>query len=87
LKPIEKCKEIIKEAILKGFVYQIHRKELEAIICVKCGIDRRTIQNWVRALTVLGFIKEVSPNIYKLNLNVSPELLELAIKEGQKKLM
>jgi len=84
---MEKCKEIIKEAILKGFVYQIHRKELEAIICVKCGIDKRTIQNWIRALTTFGFINEVNPNVYKINLDKTPELLELAIKEGQKKLM
>jgi hypothetical protein len=54
---------------------------------VKCGIDKRTIQNWIRALTTFGFINEINPNIYKINLNINPELLELAIKEGQKKLM
>jgi hypothetical protein len=84
---MNKCKEIVKEAILRGYVYQIHKRELENIICVKCGIDKRTIQNWIRALTTFGFINEINPNIYKINLNINPELLELAIKEGQKKLM
>jgi hypothetical protein len=87
LKAMQKCKEIVKEAILRGYVNQIHRKELENIICLKCGIDKRTIQNWIRALTTLGFISEINPNVFKINLNIDSELLSLAIKNGQKKLL
>lgn len=82
------CKEILNYLVKNGFTYQVSRHSLvETIILIRGG-DLRTIKNWVRNLQVLGFIKMMNPNVFKLNLARCPEALEKAVKvQGQKKLM
>lgn len=87
MKAMDKCKEIMREIALRGYTNQIHKRELEKIIMEKCGIDKRTIQNWLNALSTLGFIEAINPCVYLLHFDKSPELLSLLIQNGQKKLM
>lgn len=84
---MDRCKDIMKAIVERGFTNQIHKKELEKIIMEKCGIDKRTIKNWINALTTFGFIKEINPLVYSLQFDKCPELLSLLIQNGQKKLM
>lgn len=84
---MDKCKDIMKTIVERGFTNQIHKRELEKVIMEKCGIDKRTIKNWINALITLGFIKEINPLVYSLHFDNCPELLSLLIRNGQKKLM
>ena len=87
MKTLDKCKEIMKAIAERGFTNQIHKRELEKIIMLYRGFDPRTIKNWIRTLEVLGFIKLLNPNVYELNFDQCPELLNLLVKNGQKRLM
>jgi hypothetical protein len=86
-KTLDICKEIMKAIAERGFTNQIHKRELEKVIMINRGIDKRTIQNWLRTLEVLGFIKSLNPNVYGLDFGQCPELLNLVVKNGQKRLM
>ena len=87
MKTIEVCQEIMKAIIEKGFTNQIHKRELEKVIIVLRGVDKRTIKNWVRTLEVMEFIKPLNPLVFELNFKKCPELLNRLIENGQKKLM
>lgn len=87
MKSIEVCQEIMKSIIEKGFTNQIHKRELEKVIIVLRGVDKRTIKNWVRTLEVMEFIKPVNSFVFELNFKKCPELLNRLIENGQKKLM
>lgn len=82
------CKEIMDSVIERGFINQVHKRELERIIILKRGMDKRTIRNWLRTLEILGFIKLVNPFVYELDFSPCKELLVKVIKyKKQKKLM
>ena len=51
------------------------------------GGDPRTLKNWIRTLERLGFIERRNIRVYKMNLDSIPELLNVMVKSGQKKLM
>lgn len=87
-KTLKVCKEIMKAIAERGFTNQITRKELEKVIMVLRGVDKRTINNWVKALERLGFIKPFNALIFELDFRQIPELYNVIIKEpNQKKLM
>jgi len=86
-KTLDVCKEIMKAIAERGYTNQIHKRELEKVIMINRGIDKRTIQNWLRTLEVLGFIKPLNSNVYGLDFSQCPELLNLVVKDGQKRLM
>jgi len=70
-----------------GFTYQVHVEALKVAITAVRGGDPRTLKNWTQTLERLGFIKHLNQRVYKMNLESIPELLNIAVKSGQKKLM
>jgi len=86
-KVLEYCTEIIKHLVENGYTNQVSKKELERIIKLFRGIDKRTVKTWMDALLEFEFIEYVNPCVVRLNLSKCPELLNLAIMEGQKKLI
>jgi len=79
--------EIMRFLVEAGFTYQVHVEALKVAITAMRGGDPRTLQNWTRTLERLGFIKRLNQRVYKMNLDMVPELLNVAVKSGQKKLM
>jgi len=71
----------------RGLTNEVHRKVLEEIIILVIGQDPRTRKNWIETLEKLGFIRKLSPFLYKMNVTMVPELLNVVVKSGQKKLM
>jgi len=62
-KAFRKCIELIEEMLSKGFKLQISQTEVERLIKIGIGADKRTIQKYVRMLTEdLGFLKTVTKN-------------------------
>jgi len=86
-KALDVCKKLMESIAKNGFTNQIHKRELERIIFMERGIDKRTVNNWIRALERFGFIKPLTPLVYGLDFSQIPELLNLIIDTGQKKLM
>lgn len=86
-KVLDACKEIMKVVVEKGFTLQIHRRELEKVIMLLRGMDKRTIRNWLRTLELLGFVKPLNAFVYALNFDECRELLVGMVKKNQKKLM
>ena len=81
------CVEIMRFLVERNFTYQIHIEALKVAITAVRGGDPRTLKNWTRTLERLGFIKHLKQRVYKLNLDMVPELLNIMVKSGQKKLM
>jgi hypothetical protein len=86
-KTLEFCKEIMKRIVEIGYADQIAKREIEKIIMIYRGIDKRTIQTWLRTLEVLGFIRPLNAFVFQLKFDQCPELLNQLVKNGQKKLM
>jgi len=62
-KAFRKCVELIEEMLSRGFKLQISQTEVERLIKIGIGADKRTIQKYVRMLTEdLGFLKTVTKN-------------------------
>jgi len=81
------CVEIMRFLVESGFTYQVHVEALKVAITAVRGGDPRTLKNWTQTLERLGFIEQLNQRVYKLNLDMVPELLNVAVKSGQKKLM
>jgi len=81
------CVEIIRFLVEAGFTYQVHVEALKVAITAVRGGDPRTLKNWTQTLERLDIIKRVNPHVYQMNLESIPELLNIMVKSGQKKLM
>ena len=82
------CFEIMRYLVRSGFAYQVPVKEVEKAIIWIRGSDKRTLQNWKRALETLGYLERINVHLYKMNLTRCPELLHEVLHEPrQKKLM
>ena len=81
------CVEIMRFLVEAGFTYQVHVEALKVAITAVRGGDPRTLKNWTQTLERLDFIKKVNPHVYQMNFKSIPELLNLMVKSGQKKLM
>lgn len=79
--------QIMRYLVKAGFTHQIDQSSLDAAITVLRGGDPRTLKNWKRNLLRLDFLKRVTPRVYQINLKGVPEVLSVAVKQGQKKLM
>ena len=75
---------IMKYLVDQGFTNQVHVKEVEKAIIYVRGPDKRTIQNWKRALETLGYLEKKSLYIYEINLLKVPELLSRIVNSNQK---
>jgi len=81
------CVEIMRFLVEAGFTYQVHVEALKVAITAVRGGDPRTLKNWIQTLERLGFIEKMNPLVYQMNLESIPELLNIVVKSGQKKLM
>jgi len=81
------CVEIMRFLVEADFTHQVHVEALKIAITAVRGGDPRTLKNWTQTLERLGFIKHLNQRVYTLNLDMVPELLNLVVKSGQKKLM
>jgi len=64
--------------IKKGFTQEVHVREIEEAITYVRGPDKRTLDNWKRALLKLGFLRLKSFEnklVYRMDLSRTPELL------------
>ena len=67
----EQCNKIIAEAKILGFTNEIAEGPLKNIIMHNRNIiDERSIQNWIRALTVFEYIEWKSPHVYRINNSI-----------------
>ena len=82
----KKCVELMKCVAELGYSYQVDRKILEIVITRVIGQDPRTRKNWIGTLERLGFIKKLNPRVYQMNVSLVPELLNVVVRSGQKKL-
>ena len=81
------CVEILRFLVEKHYTNQVNKTTLNLAINVVRGGDPRTLVNWKNNLERLGFIKRVNASVYHLNLKVVPELLNVVVRSGQKKLL
>ena len=82
----KKCVELMKCVAERGLTNQVHQKVLEVVITQVIGQDPRTLKNWIRTLERLGFIRRLNPLVYQMNVKEVPELLNVVVRSGQKKL-
>jgi hypothetical protein len=84
------CKEIMQYLISQGYTNQVSRSVIMKAIVYIRGPDPRTIENWMRALTVNGFIEaDRHKRVFRLHLEADVDLLVKAVTvdEHQKKLL
>jgi len=86
-KVLEQCKAIMEAVVEKGFTKQIQKRELETVIILLRGMDKRTVKNWINTLERLGFIKALNPFLFELRFENCGDLLNKIVEKGQKKLM
>lgn len=86
---VKVCNMIMRYLVDHGFTNQVHVNEVEKAIIFVRGPDKRTIQNWKRALETLGYLERKSLYVYEMNLLKVPELLSriVNVDQKQKKLM
>ena len=85
-KAYKRCCMLMDWIVRKGFTYQISLPEVHNIIRFLIGADPRTLKTWTKALVSFGMLEPVSPAAFKVNLQSIPNLLNVAIEAGQKKL-
>jgi len=62
-KAFRKCVELVEEMLEKGYRLQISSTEVERLIKIGLGADKRTVQKYMRMLTEdLGFLKVSAKN-------------------------
>lgn len=81
------CVDIMRFLAERDFTNQATTETLEIAIKAMRGGDPRTVKNWLKNLTDFGFIKLDNVNVWSLNFSRVPEILNLIVKRGQKKLM
>jgi hypothetical protein len=91
-KAFRKCVELIEEMLSKGFKLQISQTEVERLIKIGIGADKRTIQKYVRMLTEdLGFLKTVTKNpfgtvVYRIDVQAVEQFVGQHLKEKLKQM-
>jgi hypothetical protein len=87
-----KCIELIEEMLSRGFRLQISRTEVERLIKIGIGADKRTVQKYVRMLTEdLGFLKAVAKNplgtvVYKIDVPAVEQFVGQHLREKLKQM-
>jgi hypothetical protein len=91
-KAFRKCVELIEEMLSRGFKLQISQTEVERLIKIGIGADKRTVQKYLRMLTEdLGFLKTVTKNpfgtvIYRINVQAVEQFVGQHLREKLKQL-
>lgn len=90
MKAQEQCEKIVEALLLEGYRYQISHKDIVKTIMEHRGIDDRTVQRWIKALLIFGYIKAENTaihKIYSLNPAKIPRLATLLKEKPQTKMM
>jgi hypothetical protein len=91
-KALRKCVELVEEMLSKGYTLQIPSTEVERMIKIDIGADKRTVQKYVRMLTEdLAFLKSVTKNpvgvsIYRIDVEAAEQFVNQHMKEKLRQL-
>jgi len=68
MKAKQNCESIVRKLVDNGFEYEIPRRILEqAIKSIRECIDPRTVDKWIEAMLVFGYLTLSRPNVYLLD--------------------
>ena len=81
-KAYQRCEELFRILIQRGYTYQISRHELKLFIKVFQGTDKRTIRNWIENFVDFDFLVPMRLNVFKVNVNKAPDELVRAVSES-----
>ena len=91
-KAFRKCVELVEEMLSRGFRLQISQTEVERLIKIGIGADKRTVQKYMRMLTEdLGFLKTAAKNpfgtvVYSINVPAIEQFVSQHLKEKPKQM-
>jgi hypothetical protein len=91
-KAFRKCVELVEEMLSRGYKLQITSAEVEKLVKIGIGADKRTVQKYVRMLTEdLAFLKTVTKNpfgivIYRIDIEAIEQFLGEHFKEKLRQL-
>ena len=91
-KAFRKCVELVEEMLGRGYRLQIPSTEVERIIKIGIGADKRTVQKYMRMLTEdLGFLKTATKNpfgivIYRIDVEAIEQFVNEHLKEKLRQL-
>ncbi len=91
-KAFRKCVELVEEMISRGYRLQISSTEVEKLIKIGVGADKRTVQKYMRMLTEdLAFLKTAAKNplgitIYRIDVEAIEQFVNEHSKEKLKQL-
>jgi hypothetical protein len=91
-KAFRKCVELVEEMLSKGFKLQISQTEVERLIKIGIGADKRTVQKYIKMLTEdLGFLKIAAKNpfgtvVYRIDVPAIEQFVGQHLKEKLKQM-
>ena len=91
-KAFKKCVELVEEMLGRGYRLQISSTEVERLIKIGIGADKRTVQKYMRMLTEdLGFLKTATKNplgivIYRIDIEAIEQFVNEHLKEKLRQL-
>ena len=91
-KAFRKCVELVEEMLSRGYRLQITSTEVERIIKIGIGADKRTVQKYMRMLTEdFGFLKTATKNqfgivIYRIDVEAIEQFVNEHLKEKLRQL-
>ena len=91
-KAFRKCVELVEDMLSRGYKLQITSTEVEKLIKIGIGADKRTVQKYVRMLTEdLAFLKTVTKNpfgvvIYRIDIEAIEQFVGEHLKEKLRQL-
>ena len=91
-KAFRKCVELVEEMLRRGYTLQIPSSEVERLIKIEVGADKRTVRKYVQMLTEdLAFLKAVAKNpfgivIYRIDVEAVEQFVSEHLKERLKQL-
>ena len=86
VKAEQTCEQIINYLLAEGFKFEVSKRDLEKAIMQHRGIDERTIERWIKALTTFEYLKPVSLKVYAFNPLKIPQVMKLLKEKPQTKL-
>ena len=91
-KAFRKCVELVEEMLRRGYTLQIPSSEVERLIKIEVGADKRTVQKYMRMLTEdLGFLEVSAKNplgitIYRIDIPAVEQFVSKHLKEKLRQL-
>ena len=85
-KAFRKCVELVEEMLKRGYTLQIPSSEVERLIKISVGADKRTVRKYVQMLTEdLAFLKTVAKNPFGIVIyRIDVEAVEQSVSEHMK---